>query len=744
MSAFFSGPHAYTPWIEAAVQAALLPEGVAPVANKARLAQVIRYDNANKSAPLLSLSDGPVSILAVISPHIVTSLANDSFAVGCVVRIAGWQVSTLYARRCTTRASYASREQDQICLWVSGAVEIKGARDMGTVNQPQDIHRTIAMRRLLDHYQGDWPMIRGHLANELTEGSAQAAAAEEAATTLDEFARSAASSASVAARAHHPALASAKEADGQPQRRSLRPASRKAASSVPADDLPVGDMAKLLGYEKDMVTSPRGKIPGAYTAKSTEELQGFFGRLLATARGKKVEEIKALEGSQSAHEMSIAAMLEPMVESDDDDEEEAKNDSADNQQQVADAQKMPPSTPAVGINPTVEISEKAAAHKPYVGKDKQETSRMADASSDESEAAGDFLLTQAPEPISQASYVDTGDDDSQELLTQQQVVDPEENVVEEGTDLIRDGDDDLVTATTLLLYAQMRPWVIEKLDRTGYLSNMSNLSNYKDGHRGFCCRYCGGMKQFSSVNNLKKNHNHILKHFIQKCPGCPSEIKKQLKDGKKSNEVDKDRRAFLQQLWDCLLELDESAVTKTQEAARERFVAVSSQRQTPSKERTTPKERTPRKGRTPPKEHETPSKEATPPEEIQAASHGFLTQPMEEDVTPKSHLHSANEGDTPRKPVEPVLNVVAEGSVVGAEENLDLDTSLGPLPGERKRRVKNWSNLEYSYIETLLRQSCGLLPAVAAPNKRSRTGWAGDQLLEILAMKPETSSNIGE
>jgi hypothetical protein len=435
-----------------------------------------------------------------------------------------------------------------------------------------------------------------------------------------------------------------------------------------------------------------------------------------------------------------------MVESDDDEEEE-KNDSADYQQQIADAQKKPPSTPAAGINPTVESSEKAAAHEPDVGKDKQETSLLKadDASSGESAAAGDFLLTQAPEPTSQASSVDAGDDDSQELLTQQQVVDQEEKIVEEDTDLIRDGDDDLVTATTLLLYAQMRPWVIEQSDRTGYLSmNLSNLSNYKDGHRGFCCRYCGGMKQFSSVNNLKKNHNHILRHFIQKCRGCPSEIKKQLKDGKKSNEVDEDRGAFLQQLWDCLLELDESAVTKTQEAARERFVAVSSQRQTPSKERTTPKERTPRKGRTPPKEHETPSKEATPPEEIQAASHGFLTQPMEEDVTPKSHLHSANEGDTPRKPVEPVLNVVAEGSVVGAEENLDLDTSLGPLPGERKRRVKNWSNLEYSYIETLLRQSCGLLPAVAAPNKRSRTGWAGDQLLEILAMKPETSSNIGE
>jgi hypothetical protein len=134
---------------------------------------------------------------------------------------------------------------------------------------------------------------------------------------------------------------------------------------------------------------------------------------------------------------------------------------------------------------------------------------------------------------------------------------------------------ELVTPATLLLLQQMQPWVLEAPDLHG------GMRKYGEGHRGLRCSYCGSCKQFAGVENLGKNYNHILHHFISQCPACPSDIKGQLEAGK--GTMGGNRRRYLNELWRWLHDLDESTVTATQKAARERFTRLAPRRKGASK-----------------------------------------------------------------------------------------------------------------------------------------------------------------
>jgi hypothetical protein len=141
--------------------------------------------------------------------------------------------------------------------------------------------------------------------------------------------------------------------------------------------------------------------------------------------------------------------------------------------------------------------------------------------------------------------------------------------------LLSQAHEDLVTRPTFLLYELMQPWVIETIDLHG------SLRKFSEGHRGLRCGYCGSCKQFSAIEILQKNHAHIVRHFTDSCPGCPSDIKDQLKAGKGTK--DGNRLGFLRLLLSRLHGVDESAITASQKAARERFAKLAPPRKGPSK-----------------------------------------------------------------------------------------------------------------------------------------------------------------
>lgn len=188
MSSLFIGPNSVRPWIGTAVEACLVgsnkkknppPEG-GPASEDddndddrnnhckegaPRLAQVIHQDGISAR-----LSDGQVSIAAVLSGDVRVSLVADSFSVGCIVRVRGWSVTTQksISRTATHLADTAAATAvattgDGVCLWVPQRLEIIGGSGLAKVGDPMDVHSHIPIRRILMSLHWDWEAFREHL-----------------------------------------------------------------------------------------------------------------------------------------------------------------------------------------------------------------------------------------------------------------------------------------------------------------------------------------------------------------------------------------------------------------------------------------------------------------------------------------------------------------------------------------------------------------------------------------------------
>lgn len=176
MSSLFTGPRSITSWIDQVVSEAITGT---PMQCRPKLCQVIDVlpllpSVAAAAAPISDtvlpqpctarVSDG-TTVITIVLPATTQLQQLQSSCRGSVVKITDWCVYPLSFLKDITNqhTRELQRTPPGVCLYVYGSIEIMGARGLGVVGDPADVHATIDVRRALQSIQYSVPLLEERL-----------------------------------------------------------------------------------------------------------------------------------------------------------------------------------------------------------------------------------------------------------------------------------------------------------------------------------------------------------------------------------------------------------------------------------------------------------------------------------------------------------------------------------------------------------------------------------------------------